>query len=71
MKTRVYYQVYNDSSPFGVAHGDFTTAELARTYIDGELERHLKIDNQENREYWTAYAKSLKISKVIELTEPV
>ena len=71
MKTRVYYRVFNDTNPQGIAYGQFATAELARTYIDGELERHLKIDNQENRDYWTTYAKGLKIDKVIELTEKV
>ena len=71
MKTRIYYQVFSDTQPCGISCGKFATAENARDFITGELARYHTIQNQENREYWTTYAETLKINKVIELTEQV
>lgn len=71
MKTAVYYRIFSDTQPQGIACGTFSSKELAQEYIDAEYARYKTIENKENRDYWMTYVNGLKINKVIELTEQV
>ncbi len=68
MKTRVYYQVFSDSD---TAIINYPTLVQARKFIDEYVLRLSPNATQDHFVYWTAYAETLKINKVIELTEQV
>lgn len=71
MKTKVYYRVFNEHHPMGVPCGEFSSAELAREYINNEMARYNTIENKENREYWLDYASTMGVNKIIEISEEI